>query len=402
MKKILFVDDEPAVLDGLEDSLRKFRRRWDMTFACGGDAAISKMTDSNYDVVVSDVRMPGLSGIEVLQYAKDNHPNAVRIALTGYADEDNTIKLTELAQRYLTKPCAVDELDEVISRDTGLIEAFDNPIVQELAGAAGRLPAGENVQGKLLESINSSDSSVHDIANLVEEDLALTAKILQLANSSFFRRQVSVVSARQAVTHLGLEVIRSLLLADQLFEKSKDIPKMDYFDVSAMQKHSQLCSSIAKEIAPASECSSALMTAGLLHDVGKIIIAIERPEVVASLVSVQDGAPYTWASSAAERDILGCTHAEIGGYFLNLWGVPTSVVEAVTFHDTPSAIFSHELDIVGVVHISNYLAHWAVEKEPSDVVESKLDHDFLERIAMSDKLDEWKSVARDVAAELGY
>ena len=133
MKKILFVDDEPAVLDGLEDSLRKFRRRWDMTFACGGDAAISKMTDSNYDVVVSDVRMPGLSGIEVLQYAKDNHPNAVRIALTGYADENNTIKLTELAQRYLTKPCAVDELDEVISRDTGLIEAFDNPIVQELA-----------------------------------------------------------------------------------------------------------------------------------------------------------------------------------------------------------------------------------------------------------------------------
>ena len=78
------------------------------------------------------------------------------------------------------------------------------------------------------------------------------------------------------------------------------------------------------------------------------------------------------------------------------------MVEAVTFHDTPSAIYSHELDIVGVVHISNYLAHWAVEKEPGELVESKLDHDFLERIAMSDKLDEWKSVARDVAADLGH
>lgn len=402
MKKILFVDDEPAVLGGLEVSLRKFSRRWDMTFACGGDAAISKMADSNYDVVVSDVGMPGLSGMDVLRHAKKKHPNAVRIALTGYADDKNTIMLTEVAQRCLIKPCAVDEIDAVISRDTGLIEAFDNPIVQELAGAAGRLPAGANVQGKLLESINSKDSSVYDIASLVEEDLALTAKILQLANSSFFRRQVPVVSARQAITHLGLEVIRSLLLADQIFEKSKDIPKMDYFDVPAIQQHSQLCSSIAKEITPESECSSAAMTAGLLHDVGKLIIAIERPEVVAALVGVRDGAPNTWVSSAAERDILGCTHSEIGGYFLNLWGVPTSVVEAVTFHDTPSAIFSHELDIVGVVHISNYLAHLAVEKEANDVVESKLDHDFLEDIAMSDKLDEWKFVARDVAAALSY
>lgn len=400
MKKVLFVDDEPAVLDGLEDMLHKHRRRWDMTFACGGDAAISEMTDTSYDVVVSDVRMPSVGGVDVLKYAKENCPNAIRIALTGFSDEGSTIKLTELAQRYLTKPCSVEDLDDAITRDSGLIEAFDNPRVQELAGSAGRLPADESIQSKLLACLNSSEGSVEEIAALVEDDLALTAKVLQLANSSFFRRQVSVVSARQAVTHLGIEVIRSLVLADQLFEKSNEVPKMDYFDIHAMHRHSQLCSLIAREIATSPEMATVAMTAGLLHDVGKLLVAIDKPELVASLVGAQEGPPYTWISVEREREILGCTHSEVGGYFLNLWGVPTPVVEAVTFHDTPSEIYVRELDAVGVVHISNYLAYWAVSKEPNTSVQGKLDEEFVNSIGMNDRLEEWKATAIKIAEEL--
>lgn len=400
MKKILFVDDEPAILDGLQDSLRKYRRCWDMTFACGGDNAITELSTKQYDVVVSDVRMPGIGGIDVLAYAKDNHPEAMRIALTGFADEDSTIKLTELAQRYLTKPCSVEELDEAISRDSGLIEAFDNPIVQELAGAAGRLPAGENVQFKILNSLNSTEGSIDDIATIIEEDVALTAKLLQLANSSFFRRQTSVASARHAVSHLGVDVIRSLVLADQLFECSKDILPMDYLDVRAMHKHSFLCSIIAKEISPNPELASVAMTAGLLQGVGKIIIALEKPEIIASLLNVGEGAPYVWASPEAEREILGCTHAEVGGYFLNLWGVPTSIVEAVTFHENPTAVFSRDFDCVGVVHVSNYLAHWCVTEDDSQDVEKLLDREFLEALTPTGSEERWKETASEIASEI--
>lgn len=400
MKKILFVDDEPAILDGLQDSLRKHRRCWDMTFACGGDAAITELSTKQYDVVVSDVRMPGIGGVDVLSYAKDHHPEAIRIALTGFSDEDSTIKLTELAQRYLTKPCSVEELDDAISRDSGLIDAFDNPIVQELAGSAGRLPAGENIQYKILDSLNSVEGSIDDIASVIEEDVALTAKILQLANSSFFRRQTSVVSARHAVTHLGIDVIRSLALADQLFESSKDIPPMDYFDVGAIRKHSFLCSVIAKEISPNPELASVAMTAGLLHSVGKIIIAIEKPEIIASLLNVSEGAPFTWALPEAEREILGCTHAEVGGYFLNLWGVPTSIVEAVTFHEAPTAVYSREFDGIGIVHVSNYLAHWCVSKEDSQGVENLLDRELLEALSLTGNEERWKAIALELATEI--
>lgn len=399
MKKILFVDDEPAVLDGLQDSLRKHRRRWDMTFACGGEAAISELSKKDYDVVVSDVRMPGVNGVEVLQFAKDKYPHAIRIALTGFADEKSTLKLTTLAQRYLTKPCAIDDLDEAITRDSGLIDAFDNPVVQALAGSAGRLPASANTQQVLLDRLNSTDGSIEDIAIVIEEDMALTAKILQLANSSFFRRQASVVSARHAVSYLGVDVIRSLVLAEQLFERSQSIPKMDYFDIDALRKHSLLTSTIAREISPTSEIASVAMTAGLLHDVGKIIIALEKPELIASLVNVESGAPYEWVDAQTERSIVGCTHAEVGGYFLNLWGVPSSVVEAVTFHDDPAAIVTREFDALGVVHVSNYLAHWGASEQVSEAIENKLDRDYLASVQMAGNEELWKSYTVDIVCE---
>lgn len=399
MKKILFVDDEPAILDGLQDALRKHRRRWDMTFACGGEAAITEMSSKCYDAVVSDVRMPGVGGVDVLQYAKDKHPKTIRIALTGFADEKSTIKLTALAQRYLTKPCAIDDLDDAITRDSGLIEAFDNPYVQELAGGAGRLPASDNARKLLLDKLNSTEGSVEDVADIIEEDLALTAKILQLANSSFFRRQTSVSSARHAVSYLGVDVIRSLVLADQLFERSEEIPKMDYFDIDALRRHSLMTSTIAREIAPKTDIATVAMTAGLLHDVGKIVIALQKPEIIGSLVNVSGGAPYEWVDSATERDIIGCTHAEVGGYFLNLWGVPTSIVEAVTFHDDPAAVFTREFDAVGVVHMSNYLAHWGASKDGGEAVENKLDREYMKNVKMADNEELWKGYITEIFSE---
>lgn len=399
MKKILFVDDEPAILDGLQDALRKHRRRWDMTFACGGEAAITEMSSKSYDAVVSDVRMPGVGGVDVLQYAKDKHPKTIRIALTGFADEKSTIKLTALAQRYLTKPCAIDDLDDAITRDSGLIEAFDNPYVQELAGGAGRLPASDKARKLLLDKLNSTEGSVEDIANVIEEDLALTAKILQLANSSFFRRQTSVSSARHAVSYLGVDVIRSLVLADQLFERSEEIPKMDYFDIDALRRHSLMTSTIAREIAPKTDIATVAMTAGLLHDVGKIVIALQRPEIIGSLVNVSAGAPFEWVDSETEREIIGCTHSEVGGYFLNLWGVPTSIVEAVTFHDDPAAVFTREFDAVGVVHMSNYLAHWGESKNGGEAIEKKLDREYMKNVNMADNEELWKGYSTEIFSE---
>ncbi|MFK7854958.1 MAG: HDOD domain-containing protein [Granulosicoccus sp.] len=399
MKRILFVDDEQDILDALQDSLRKQIRRWDMTFVCGGEAAIAELLSNEFDVVVSDIRMPVVDGVGVLQYTKEQYPQTIRIALTGYSNRESTVQLTSLAQRYLTKPCNIDELEEAISRDSGLIEAFDNDAVKALAGSAGRLPGSDSKQQALMDLLNGSDGSIDDIASIVEEDIALTAKILQLANSSFFRRQTSVESAKQAVAYLGVDVIRSLVLANQLFEMTQALPPSQYFNATSIHHHSKLTGTIAKEITTKPELSTTAFTAGLLHDVGKIIIAIEKPDLLAALMNASAGAPYTWVDSSREREILGCTHAEIGGYFLDLWGIPTAVVEAVTFHDTPTSVFSREFDAVGAVHAANYLAHWAVQTDESKVIENKLDREYLLNLDVLDLEPEWKEQALDIANE---
>lgn len=399
MKKILFVDDEQAILEGLQDSLRKQKRRWDMTFICGGKPAIAELMRNHYDVVVSDIRMPGIDGVAVLKYAQDQHPETIRIALTGYSDRENTIKLTSLAQRYLTKPCDLNELEQAISRDSGLIEAFDNPAVKELAGSAGRLPGNASKQQELMDLLNGSDGSIDDIAGIVEKDIALTAKILQLANSSFFRRQKSVDSAKHAVSYLGVDVIRSLVLANQLFELTQALPESDYFDAVALHHHSILTATIAKEIAHNPELSTTSFTAGLLHDVGKIIIAIEKPDAIEKLLNMQAKSPNTWVHPTEERAILGCTHAEVGGYFLDLWGIPAEVVEAITFHETPDSVYSREFDTVGAVHVANYLSHWVAHGDNCAEIDSKLDRDYLTTLNVLGMELQWKELACQIHNE---
>ena len=398
MRNILFVDDEEAVLDSLQDSLRTHRRRWNMSFACGGESAISQMASDSFDVIVSDIRMPGVNGVEVLQYAKDHHPKTVRIALTGYADDTSTIELTKVAHRFLTKPCSIKDLDSTICRDSGLVAAFDLPAVQELAGATGRLPVGDSVQQKLMQCLNADDISVGELSVVVEKDVALTAKVLQLVNSSFFRRKSTILCARQAVTYLGIDVIRSLLLADQLFNSSQELTDNSKLDVKALHRHSMLCSSIAKAIAPDDEIAAASMTAGLLHDIGKLLIARSKPELIDSL---HDENSHQWVDATLEREILGCTHAEVGGYFLNLWGIPTEVVEAVTFHDNPSSVFSSKLDAVGVVHFSNYFANSFAKGFSKDnqglSLEEKLDANLIANLGLEEKIGEWREIAMDVA-----
>jgi len=116
MKRVLFVDDEPEVLEGLRTLLHKERRKWDLAFVGGGAAALAEMKTTPFDVVVSDVRMPGIDGVELLRRVKDDYPSTGRIVLSGHTDPESMRKLSPIANRFLTKPCDSDTLRSAIQR----------------------------------------------------------------------------------------------------------------------------------------------------------------------------------------------------------------------------------------------------------------------------------------------
>jgi YesN/AraC family two-component response regulator len=126
MKRVLFVDDEPEVLEGLRNLLHKQRREWDMAFVGGGAAALEEMKTAPFDVVVSDVRMPGIDGVELLRRVKDDYPSTARIVLSGHTDPESMRKLSPIANRFLTKPCDSDTLRSAIQRVCELDRADGN------------------------------------------------------------------------------------------------------------------------------------------------------------------------------------------------------------------------------------------------------------------------------------
>ena len=120
-KKIIFVDDEPNILDGLRRMLRSLRNEYDMHFASGGREALTLMESDRFDVVVSDMRMPGMDGAELLETIQKKHPHAIRIMLTGQADEQSILRTVGVVHQFLAKPCDPEKLKVILTQTSAVI-----------------------------------------------------------------------------------------------------------------------------------------------------------------------------------------------------------------------------------------------------------------------------------------
>ena len=115
-QRIMFVDDDASILAGLRGVLRKDRERWDMVFAAGSDAALSELEQGSFDVVVSDMRMPGIDGAALLEEVKQRSPATIRIMLSGSVDPDAMERASYSVDELLGKPCDARTLRATIDR----------------------------------------------------------------------------------------------------------------------------------------------------------------------------------------------------------------------------------------------------------------------------------------------
>ena len=125
-KRILFVDDDRQLLDGLRRGLAAREAGWEMRFVESGEGALEELGRSSCDVIVSDVRMPGLDGTAALATCSERWPSAIRIALSGAADLADTVRLLPVAHQYLSKPCPAAQLAGVIERCLKLHEVLES------------------------------------------------------------------------------------------------------------------------------------------------------------------------------------------------------------------------------------------------------------------------------------
>ncbi|RMG06827.1 MAG: HDOD domain-containing protein [Planctomycetota bacterium] len=387
-KRVLFVDDEPRVLEGLRNRLRKQRKKWDMVFAEGGERALEELARAPCDVVVSDMRMPGMDGATLLARVQEEHPDAVRIVLSGYAELEAAVRAVRVAHQFLSKPCEAEVLVSTVERACNLQALLGEERIRQVVGRMASLPPLPEAYAELSRVLADEDAGIKDVARVVEGDVALSAKLLQLVNSAFFRRNRRITSIEQAAAHLGIMTLRNLVLQVEVFER-REVPAVPGFSAEDLQRHSLLVGGLAAKIVPAQRDDAFL--AGMLHDVGKLVLACELPETFAADLAA---CPPGGSLAAVEVERHGVGHAEVGGYLLGLWGLPYTVVEAVANHHHPGRVPEHHaLDVLGAVHVANALAHEVAGGAPAD---ARLDTDYLERHGLAGDLARW----REVAAEL--
>jgi HD-like signal output (HDOD) protein len=353
MTRILFADDEAPVLDGLRARLYRQSGRWTMVFVNSGARAVAELEREAFDVIVTDMRMPGMDGAELLQSVSECWPQTIRIVLSGYAEAQQALRLVPVAHQYLSKPCDAQRLVSTIDGCLQLQALLPHPELRALVGRVRTLPAMPRVCSKLHIAISREDVDVQEIARLLTTDPVMAAKVLQMTNSAFFRLARPTVNIDQAVSYLGIPAIRSLVTSPSVFSPWPESGPSTLVNFEELQSHARMAAAAAQALAtPASRGDEALL-AGLLHNIGYWLLAHQCPERLANAVetAVAERIPLY----EAEARVLGASHAQIGAYLLGLWGLPQSIVEAVARHHGPYSTPQSKFEPLAALTIANAL-----------------------------------------------
>ena len=359
-----------------------------MIFATSGDRAIEMMSEQPVDVLVSDMRMPGMDGAELLRIARERWPETARFVLSGYSDAEAIMRSTLVAHQFLSKPCDGDKLRATVERAIALQRLIDDPAVRRSIGAVEKLPSVPETYRKLTKALASEEVGLEIVARIVARDPAISAKLLQLVNSAFFGLSRTVSDIAEAVSFLGLDVVRDLTLTLEAFTCS-DVPSALQPALHGIADRSFAVASVAREIAEPSDRDAAY-TAGLLLDVGYVVIAARMPEAFSSVAAGQTPEPRT----DRERREIGADHAAIGAFLLSEWGLPTHVTSSVAWHHEPAASGSGEMDLAATLNVADALTDELTGDGWN--AGTSLDTDYLEQIGAAELLPEWREAAQRV------
>jgi HD-like signal output (HDOD) protein/CheY-like chemotaxis protein len=326
--RVLFIDDEPAVLRSLDRALRVRKVPWEARFADSGQAGLDLLAAEPFDVVIADLRIPDLDGVELLTEVQRAYPRIARLVLSGQVGTDDCLRAMRVAHQCLAKPCNIEMLRATVQRIAITQSILDDTTLATAAAELSCLPSPPRVHFEVCAAIGR-EAGLPEIARIIGDDLALTAKLIQIVSSAVFAQGTAVSTVQRALSVLGTDVVRGLLLGAEVF---RAFDGGNAKQTEALQKHSTFVAHLARSLAPEDLAGDAFV-AGMLHDVGELVLAAlgRTPEAVSD-------------------------HARAGGYLLGLWGLGEQVVEAVLHHHDPSAVPESRARLVDLVHVAEIVA----------------------------------------------
>jgi HD-like signal output (HDOD) protein len=406
MKRVIFVDPDQAMLDDLKENFAPKHPDWQCFFTpLGGRVLEAVDQGANFDVVVTGLTLTDMDSIACLNAVKERRPQTVRIVLNDGKNPAAMFKASTVAHQFLDRPFDHRGLGIIIQRTFLLRSHLANNDLRERLHATGAMPTLPVLYQKIVQEMHSPDPSIAKIAEIIEQDIGMSAKLLQVVNSAGMGVTNKVSNIRQAASLLGLNKLRTMVLVTEMFSLVEPHKLPRGFNVEDLWHHSMKVGGFARRIAEAEGVEDFIIDdsfmAGLLHDLGLVILAMAMPDVLNEVLEVARSRKVMLF--AAEREVLGATHAEVGGYLLELWGLPDQIVIGVTFHDFPtgvpeenypSALPEHGFTPLTAVHVANYFCE---DESMLEYGYSQVDLDttHLEMLNFLDKIDGWWDACHD-------
>ncbi|OPY58497.1 MAG: Hydrogenase transcriptional regulatory protein hupR1 [Pelotomaculum sp. PtaU1.Bin035] len=378
-KSIIFVDDEPNIIQGLKRMLRSERDKWEMFFVFSGKEALEILSNNHIDIIVTDMRMPEMDGAELLGQVAGHYPNTVRIVLSGHSDREMILRSAKFAHQFISKPCDANMLKYALDRACLLQDLVRDVELRRFINGIVNLPSLPDKFAMLLGEIQAPDTSLKKIGDIIAQDVTMTARVLQMVNSAFFGLPKKVTNPQQAVTLLGINTLKGLVLYVNIFSAIEP-PADAVFSMESLWQHSIMVGNIAKGIIYSElddqKLADEAFIIGMLHDIGKLLLG-QAPNYHQGIKKLLNDKGTNFVD--AEYGLMGISHSEVGAYLLGLWGFSNSVVKSVAYHHTPVKSMNVEFTPLTAVHVANAL----------ELQEDCIDLPYLESLNLTNKIAIW-------------
>jgi HD-like signal output (HDOD) protein len=359
-----------------------------MKFAEGATAALELMAEQPVDVIVSDFRMPGLDGGQLLAEVRRRHPDTARLILSGQTAEEDMIRVVALAHQFLSKPCGPEELMAAVERALRLRRELAGEQVRTEMQGFESLPNASSALHRLIDTLERPGADGQAVADVLERDASLTATVLQQLSTLFCDPGSPVTSLEEALDRFGLQPVRSLALWSEI---ARGFPLPDRVSrkwLGLLHAHALETALLARRLA-VPEARDEAFCAGLLHECGQLIFAVCRPDLLSAHLRLRDREARLMVE--VERETFGVTHAQAGAHLLSVWGFPMDIIDAAAHHaDTITPSPSPRLVTSEAVR----LAHAVVEAERirlcTPAGSRTVDDTLLEQVGVLSQVRAWR------------
>jgi len=350
MNKAIIISKDSEYIRKVEQRISA--HRFKILGAPDYESAQGLLDRENCDIAIVDAETDELEK-SILALLKTNYPNTIRLSVTEVQSniEHYLPKKLNHTQIQCSKSISIDELFVLIEKVLEIEAKVKDKNLVNLMSTLRHLPTVPQVYFEMTNMI-MGDASVDDIARKLEDDPAITSNILKLANTAFYNAKTG--SIRQAIMYIGLINVKNIILTSAVFGNDGLDPRAREIHWEHVKITNKILGMFYQEIL-GKKLNNNISSVGLLHDIGSIVLMSNYPTEFDQIIK-RVKADKTLKFHDLEAEMIGFSHEQLGGYLLDLWGLPFPIIEAALCHHDPMNPQIVNQELVKAVHIANHYA----------------------------------------------